>query len=149
MATSITTHFTLEEMLTSQTAVRFRYNEQFTPSEAIVRNLIALCENVLEPLRMILKRPVRVSSGYRCPRVNSKIGGATNSQHMQGQAADIQALNMNVEDLFILIKNSDIPFDQVIQEFDNWVHVSFAPGNRREALRAIKLGNGHTKYLPG
>jgi hypothetical protein len=149
MATQITSHFTLEEMLTSQTAVRFRYDEQFSPPDAIVKNLVALCENVLEPLRVALRKPIRVSSGYRCPRVNTKIGGASKSQHMQGEAADIQASSMGVEDLYLFIKNSDLPFDQLIQEFDNWVHISFAPRNRRETLRAIKLRNGHTKYLPG
>lgn len=146
MPTHLTPHFTLEELLTSQTAIRFRYDEQFSPPERVVSNLIALCENILEPLRVALKKPVRVSSGYRCPRVNVKIGGARKSQHLDGEATDIQVMSMEVEALFRFIKASDLPFDQLIQEFDSWIHISFSPRNRRDILRATKLGNGHTKY---
>jgi zinc D-Ala-D-Ala carboxypeptidase len=149
MARQLTPHFTLEEMLASQSAIRFRYEEQFTPPREVVENLERLCINILEPLRVSLQKPVKVSSGYRCLRVNKKIGGAKNSQHLRGEAADIQVLSMTVEDLFQLIKKSDLPYDQLIQEFDSWVHVSFGPQHRREPLRAVKLGNGHTRYLPG
>ncbi|WP_439585684.1 D-Ala-D-Ala carboxypeptidase family metallohydrolase [Dyadobacter bucti] len=148
MPTHLTSHFTLEELLTSQTAIRFRYDEQFSPSEQVVSHLIALCENILEPLRVALKQPIRVSSGYRCRRVNVKIGGAKKSQHLDGEAADIQVLSMEVEDLLQFIKASDLPYDQLIQEFDSWIHVSFSKRNRGEALRATKLANGHTKYTP-
>lgn len=149
MPTHLTTHFTLEEMLTSQTAIRFRYDEQFNPPANVISSLIALCENILEPLRRALKKPIRVSSGYRCPRVNAKIGGAKKSQHLDGEAADIQVMSMEVEELFQFIKASDLPFDQLIQEFDSWIHISFGPRSRREILRATKLANGHTKYSPG
>jgi zinc D-Ala-D-Ala carboxypeptidase len=148
MATQLTPHFTLDEMLTSQSAIRFRYHEQFSPPNEVLDNLERLCENLMEPLRVSLNKPVKVTSGYRCLRVNNKIGGAKGSQHLLGQAADIQVLSMAVEDLFNFIKESDLPYDQLIQEFGSWVHLSFGPQNRRQALRAIKLGNGHTKYLP-
>ncbi|MDQ6479773.1 D-Ala-D-Ala carboxypeptidase family metallohydrolase [Dyadobacter sp. LHD-138] len=149
MATQITPHFTMEEMLTSQTAIRFRYSEQFTPPNNVKQSLTALCQHVLEPIRVALAKPIRVSSGYRCLRVNTKIGGARNSQHIDGEAADIQVLSMTVEELYQFIKAGNFPYDQLIQEFDSWVHVSFGPRNRRQSLRAVKLGNGHTKYLPG
>ena len=149
MATQITPHFTLDEMLTSQSAIRFRYTEQFNPPASVVHSLTVLCQNVLEPIRLAVARPVRVSSGYRCVRVNKKIGGAQNSQHMDGEAADIQVLSMSVEALYQFIKAGNFPYDQLIQEFDSWVHISFASTNRKQALRAVKLGNGHTKYLPG
>ena len=145
----LTSHFTLYEMLLSQTAARFRYDEQFEPSDAIVNNLRTLCQNILEPLRHTLNQPVKVSSGYRCERVNTKVGGSKTSQHLVGEAADIVVFTMTVDGLFEFIKQSGLPFDQLIQEFDRWVHVSFRPNPRREPLRAIKLGNGHTKYLPG
>jgi zinc D-Ala-D-Ala carboxypeptidase len=148
VARQLTPHFTFEEMLTSQSAIRFRYLEQFTPTEDIVKSLERLCKNILEPLRVSLGKPVKVSSGYRCLRVNNKIGGAKHSQHLHGEAADILVLSMSVEELFIFIRESDLPYDQLIQEFDSWVHLSFGARNRREALRAVKLGNGHTKYLP-
>lgn len=145
----LSAHFTLHEMLTSQTAVRYRYDEQFDPSVQIVENLKQLCQRILEPIRIAVNVPIRVSSGYRCLRVNTKIGGSKTSQHMSGQAADIQTLSIATEELFQLIKQLDLPFDQLIQEFDSWVHVSFSDNPRRQVLRAVKLGNGHTKYLPG
>lgn len=148
MATHLAPHFTLEELLTSQTAIRFRYHEQFDPPTKVVKSLTELCENVLEPVRVAINRPIRVSSGYRCLRVNTKIGGAKKSQHIDGEAADIQVLSMTTEELFQFIKNGNFPYDQLIQEFDSWVHVSFGPKDRRQALRATKLGNGHTKYDP-
>lgn len=144
-----TPHFTLHEMLLSQTAVRFRYDEQFEPSDVIIENLRSLCQNILEPIRQSLNQPVKVTSGYRCLRVNTKIGGSKTSQHVEGEAADINVLSMTIEGLFQFIKQSGLPFDQLIQEFDAWVHVSFNANPRGQALRAIKSGNGRTKYLPG
>lgn len=143
----LSAHFSLHEMLTSQTAIRFRYDEQFEPSPQIVENLRQLSQQVLEPLRTAINVPVRVSSGYRCLRVNTKIGGSKTSQHMLGQAADIQVLSLSTEELFQWIRQQNVPFDQLIQEFDSWVHVSFSPDPRRQILRAIKLSNGQTKYL--
>lgn len=143
----LSAHFSLHEVLTSQTAIRFRYDEQFEPSPQIVENLRQLSQQVLEPLRTAINVPVRVSSGYRCLRVNTKIGGSKTSQHMLGQAADIQVLSLSTEELFQWIRQQNVPFDQLIQEFDSWVHVSFSPDPRRQILRAIKLSNGQTKYL--
>jgi len=145
----LSTHFSLREMLTSQSAIRFKYDEQFYPPENVIENLDQLCKKILEPLRIRLNKPIRISSGYRCLRVNSKIGGSKTSQHMVGEAADIQVMSMSVEALFQFIKSENLPFDQLIQEFDSWVHISFSAEPRRQVLRAIKQGNGHTKYLPG
>lgn len=144
-----TPHFSLQEMLLSQTAVRFRYDEQFEPADVIIENLRSLCQIIIEPLRHSLGQPIKVTSGYRCLRVNTRIKGSKTSQHMQGEAADINVLSMTIEGLFQLIKQSGLPFDQLIQEFDAWVHVSFHANPRGQVLRAIKLGNGQTKYLPG
>lgn len=146
----LTKHFTLEEMLSSQTAVRNGFDEQFSPDESIKENLKSLCENVLEPIRDIVGgASINVSSGYRCERLNSSIGGASSSQHTKGQAADIKCSAISVEQLYVDVKDSNIMFDQLIQEFGHWVHVSYtAVGvNRRECLRAIKV-DGVTKYIP-
>jgi len=142
-------HFSLREMLTSQSAVRFNYSEQFDPPAEVIESLRHLCKKVLEPVRIAIDKPVRISSGYRCFAVNKKIGGSKTSQHMFGEAADIQVLNMSVEQLFLFIKNGNFAFDQLIQEFDSWIHVSYRKNPRRQVLRAIKQGNGHTKYIPG
>lgn len=142
----LSAHFKLGEMLVSQTAVRQEITEQFEPSQQVIDNLTALCVNVLQPLREMIKKPVNVTSGYRCKRVNTAIGGAKKSQHLVGQAADINIKGKTTEALFQYIKNSGIPFDQLIQEFDSWVHVSYnSQGNRGEVLRATKK-NGKTVY---
>ncbi len=146
---NLTKDFTLEELLDSQSAVRLGYDEQFTPTDGVKENLKALCENVLQPIRDMIGVPVHVSSGYRCERVNKAIGGAETSQHPKGQAADINWLIGTPEQLYNTIKNSPIHFDQCIQEFGRWVHVSYNPigKNRRQCLRAIKV-DGATKYIP-
>jgi zinc D-Ala-D-Ala carboxypeptidase len=137
-------NFTLAEMLESQTARRKGISEQFTPSPEVINSLRALCKNILQPLRDAIGGPIKVSSGYRTPRLNRAIGGARNSQHMVGEAADIQGLNgLTNKQLFNKIKQLNLPFDQLIWEFGNdqnpaWVHVSFGPRNRRQVIRVTK-----------
>ncbi|MCS6818356.1 MAG: D-Ala-D-Ala carboxypeptidase family metallohydrolase [Chitinophagales bacterium] len=143
-------NFTLAEMLRSQTATRLGYDEQFKPSGPVIANLKALCENLLQPLREQLRKSIQVTSGYRCKRLNTAIGGSAKSQHLTGQAADIVVEGLSTEQLYQRIKKSKILFDQLIQEFDQWVHISYNPSrakNRRQCLRAVKE-NGKTKYLP-
>lgn len=140
-------------MLRSDTAVRLDFKEQFNPPQEIVENLELLCENVLEPLRMILNKPILISSGYRCPRLNAAVGGAHNSQHTVGEAADIQAEGMTTEELYLKIKTMGIiSFDQLIQEFaksktGGWIHISYKEPPRNICLIAEKI-NGQTVYTP-
>lgn len=145
----LTTHFTLEELLASQSAVRCGYDEQFAPPESIKENLKELCEKLLEPIRTRLNTSIHISSGYRCERVNSAIGGANTSQHCKGMAVDITAKGLTVEELYQAIKFSGIVYDQLIHEFDHWIHVSYTgvAANRMQCLRAIKV-DGATKYIP-
>lgn len=145
---NLSAHFTLHELLTSETAVRFNITEQFEPPKSVVNNLERLCQQVLEPLRMVLNAPIHVNSGYRCTRVNQMVGGSAKSQHMVGQAADIVVLSSDVETLFQTIRAVGLPFDQLIQEFDHWVHVSFRDKPRGEVLRATKTATGRTIYTP-
>lgn len=84
---------------------------------------------------------------YRCERVNSLIGGALDSQHKVGEVADIICPRLSQQELFQLIRQSNLPFDQLNDEFGSWVHVSHkqpAP-NRREVLSARKV-DGVTRY---
>ena len=151
----LTEHFSLEEMLRSEAAVRLCIDEQFSPPDSVKENLKSLCENVLEPLRAKLKEKVGndvvilVSSGYRCEKVNASIGGASNSQHLLGQASDSTAKGLTVEQYYQFVKESGIEIDQCIQEFGHWVHISFNPfsSNRNQFLRAIKVDKV-TKYIP-
>lgn len=146
----ISEHFSIEELVDSQTATRQGYEEQFSPPYYIKDNLISLCGAVLEPLRALTGSAILISSGYRCERLNNAIGGAENSQHVKGQAADIKSATLTVEELYVKIKTSGIVFDQLIQEFGRWVHISYCSTtgeNRGECLRAIKVA-GETRYIP-
>jgi hypothetical protein len=112
-------------------------------------NLRALAENVLQPARDALGA-IEVTSCYRSPEVNRKVGGASKSQHVQAQAADLKFFGGN-DVLFKWIARN-LEYDQIIWEFGTdvepaWVHVSYVEGkNRKQKLKAVKV-NGKTKYL--
>lgn len=129
MATQLSKYFTLAEALASQTALVNGFMEQFNPPVEVVNNLTALHVNVLDPVRELVGVPVTESSGYRCPRLNTKVGGEPGSQHPKGEAADIRAQGYTPDDLYAKIKASDIAFDQLIIEHDlagdRWVHISY------------------------
>ena len=137
-------NFDLAQFTTSQTAIR--KNIDNTPPPEVLFSLEQLCNKVLEPL---LKKGFKfsINSGYRSPALNKAIGGAKDSQHTKGQAADLNPIGLSVEDLYTEIIKSQIPFDQIIQEFNSWVHISYKSEPRLSKLRAIKV-NGKTVYTP-
>lgn len=105
-----------------------------------VRERIALkqlVDNVLQPLRDLYGKPIKINSGYRSPLVNMKVKGSPKSQHMKGEAADITggSREENMK-LYNLIRDN-LPFDQLINEYDfTWVHVSYkAKGNRKQEIK--------------
>ena len=106
--------FTLEEMTFSNTARAEGIPNQ--PGAVEIESLRALCGAVLDPLREALGRPVKVNSGYRGPALNRRLKGVAKSQHLTGQAADIQSPGMAVVELFKLVIKLKLPFDQVIFE---------------------------------
>ena len=129
-------HFSIRELTASAVARRRGYDN--TPPEDVRRNLVALTDNVLDPLREAYGKPIFVTSGYRCPRLNKAVGGAKGSQHLTGQAADIRSASDEPWEnklLFDLRQSLGLPFDQLIDEhgFD-WIHVSFGPRHRRQVL---------------
>jgi zinc D-Ala-D-Ala carboxypeptidase len=136
-------HFTLDELTHSQAATRRGLKND--PDTAARENLQHLVDAVLDPLREALGRPVVISSGYRSPAVNRAVGGAASSQHVLGQAADITVPGMTVAQVVATIRRLGLPFDQLIDEFGSWVHVSHSPRNRRQVLRAKRTAAG-TKY---
>jgi len=142
-----TKNFSLQELLL--TVNRQFDEEQYNPPPEIIENLRALCVNILQPLRDLLGTPVNINSGYRCPSLNKSIKGAKNSQHMTGQAADIVDHTNGNEFLFKRIKELNLPFDQLIDEFGfRWVHVSYDPSrNRKQILQARKDAKGQTIYV--
>jgi zinc D-Ala-D-Ala carboxypeptidase len=144
----ITPNFSLREMIHSDISVRDGILN--VPNAKHLDALTALCENVLQPLRNKLGVPVRVSSGFRCRALNShrEVGGAPNSQHLRGEAADIHAKGYTPQQLFDFVIASGIVFDQVIQEFDEWVHISYTTRreNRQSAVIATRRKDGSAKY---
>jgi hypothetical protein len=131
-------HFTLEELK------KTTWNFPNEPDEASIKNLEALCKNVLEPIRELLGCSLRITSGYRSQRVNQAVGGVPSSQHRLGQAADFVPISqdaIHLELQFEAIRQSDIPYWQLILEF-GWIHVSFIAGQepKRQALIAYKDG---------
>ena len=132
-------YFTLEELSASTEARKMGIGN--TPTAEAAKNLTALVDAVLDPLREKYGRPIHVSSGYRCPRLNKAVGGAVTSQHTTGEAADIYVSRAReLAELFALIYYT-LPFDQLIwergtDEAPAWIHVSYREGdNRRECLR--------------
>lgn len=138
-------HFSLTELTKSQTGERKGIDN--TPGDREIQNLKDLCENVLEKIRINFGKPVVVNSGYRGPKLNKAIGGSKTSQHMTGQAADIEIPGMDNKMLFCWIKDN-LNFDQLILEFyvngvpdSGWVHVSWnSSGNRGQVLTIDKSG---------
>jgi len=128
--------FTIDELCRSETAQRKGINN--TPTDNVRKNLTALVANVLDPLREWYGKPIYVNSGYRCPALNKAVGGVANSQHLTGQAADID-VNDTAENRKLMRHIEDnLDFDQLIWENGGaWVHVSYrADGkNRRQVLR--------------
>lgn len=130
-------YFTMNELTHSATAIRKGIDN--TPDNTAKANLTALVANILDPLREAYGKPIVVSSGYRCAKLNRAVGGVARSQHITGQAADIQSVSKSKADhkkLFELVQRLRLPYDQLIDEYDyKWVHISFnTKGNRRQVL---------------
>lgn len=141
-------YFTIKELTKSTTAIKRHIDN--TPSKEVERSLTALVEKVLDPLREAYGKPIIVTSGYRCPKLNAIVGSTPSSQHVKGEAADIKTIEDTPEEnkkLYDLIVKLKLPFDQLINEHNyDWVHVSFGARHRRQKLRAVRK-NGRTVYV--
>ena len=128
--------FSIEELTKSNTAQQKGIKN--IPSKEQERNLIALIENVLDPLREAYGRPIVVTSGFRCKELNKAVGGSPSSQHLLGLAADIRTIEDTKAEnkkLFDLAQKLKLPFDQLIDEHNlDWVHISYSNRNRRQVL---------------
>jgi hypothetical protein len=149
----LTANFSLAEMTKSETALRLGIANE--PNEEQLEALRTLCENVLQPIRDHYGMGVKVNSALRVLEVNRAVGSKDNSDHVKGQAADIEIPGVANADLANYIVEN-LPFTQCILEFytqgvpdSGWVHVSYDPANlKKQPLTAIKE-NGKTVYLPG
>jgi zinc D-Ala-D-Ala carboxypeptidase len=131
-------NFFLEEFLISQTANRLGIAN--TPNQTHINNLKALCDNLLQPLRNHVNSPIIITSGYRSPALNKAIGGSQNSQHSNGEAADFTVHGMSPIVTCRLIIKLKLPFDQLIHEFNSWVHISYSSRHRRQILTIDRNG---------
>lgn len=137
-------NFTLNEMVKSGTATAKHIDN--TPNREQIENLSVLCRDILQPIREAWGEPIVVSSGFRCPKLNSAVGGSKTSQHMTGAAADIHTVsdtkvnNKKLFDLIVkLIKEGKIVVGQCIDEYDyNWVHCSIPSKTKRNQILHLK-----------
>ena len=129
-------NFTLSELIKSDTATKNDINN--LPDLNSLDNLLNLIVFCLQPLRDKIQRPIIISSGYRCNKLNRLVGGAGNSQHLLGCAADFKVQGMTIEQTIDFIKKSGIEYDQLINEYDRWVHISYSNGRNRKSC--FKIG---------
>ena len=137
----LTKNFTLEELTKSSTADRLHIDNK--PDETQLRKLKELCENVLQPIRDKINKPIYINSGFRCLELNKAVRGVPSSQHRLGEAADIDTRSyQGNKELFILLeemsKNGEIEFDQLIDEYNyNWIHISYRKNSNRNQVLHI------------
>ncbi len=127
-------NFKMSELIYSETAIKNNINNM--PDINSLDNLLNLIYYCLQPARELLNAPMTITSGFRNPLVNRLVGGVNSSQHLYGQAADFIIKGMTPNQIISIIKTSKIEFDQLINEYDKWVHISYNKGkNRREVLK--------------
>jgi zinc D-Ala-D-Ala carboxypeptidase len=132
---NLTEHFTLAELTTTS-------HRQFdnTPNDAELANLQKLAEFLEEVKALLDGKPIMINSAFRSKQVNDSVGSKDTSQHRTGSAADIRVPGMSPDAVVRALVASDLPFDQVIREFDAWTHISISPTPRRQALIIDRAG---------
>ena len=137
-------HFSLREMTFSEAAARM--GREVEPTAEQMANAQHLCNALLEPIRQQLNRPMTILSGIRPQWLNDAVGGAPNSKHVLGLAADVVVQGMSPDNFCRWIKLRGFVVDQVICEFGRWTHIGLSTtAPRNQYLIATKV-NGATKY---
>lgn len=141
------TYFTLAELLKSNTAKQNGIDN--TPTFEVVRHLEELTEKILDPLRAAWGKPIRVKSGYRCPRLNAAVGGSKTSVHMIGYAADLQtsgSFSIFRDFTVAWFKSTYTKFDQLLLERDEktgdqWIHIGLYnnAGQQRGIVKVMEV----------
>ena len=145
-------HFSLEEIIKSQTASRLGLNN--TPTEEQINKLQYLCNNILEPLRRAFNKPIIITSGFRSECLCEAIGSSKNSQHAKGEAVDLEIIGVSNKKVSDWIDNN-CDYDQLILEYhtpnepnSGWVHVSLKEQNNRKQYLFCYKENDKTIYKP-
>jgi len=135
-------HFTIDELTFSETAARKGIDN--TPSDDVLDNLYKTAMEMENVRKLLGNNFIHISSGFRCVELNTLIGSKKTSSHVRGLACDFTARGYgNPNDIVSAIVNSDINYDQLILEYDSWVHISFCEDKevpRKEALSINKDG---------
>jgi zinc D-Ala-D-Ala carboxypeptidase len=134
-------HFTLEELTRSEVAERKGLDN--TPNASEVSNLVRLA-GLLEEVRALLNKPILLNSGFRSKAVNDSVGSKDTSQHRIGCAADIRVPGMTPKEVVEACIKANIGYDQIIEEFGSWTHISVpntdSTAPRRQALIIDRQG---------
>ena len=148
-------HFKLKHLIYSNTAKNNSINNfpgvDNSPSQTeVVENLRSLMEIVVDPIVDIYPDLI-ITSGYRCITLNSRLGGSSTSQHVFGQAVDIQIPGLSTADVYNYIYYQVTGWDQLIWEYperggSSWVHVSYSSRNRRKTTLASRSSTYHNLY---
>ena len=141
-------NFTVSEITRSNTAKRKGIDN--SPTDKHLKSLQLMITHLIQPIRDELG-PIRVTSGYRSPKVNRAVGGSRKSQHCKGEALDLQFWRdgkMINKEIYDFVINSDLKFDQMINEFDfSWIHLSYNhTRNKNVILEAFTDEDGDTAY---
>jgi hypothetical protein len=151
-------HFSVKELTRSDTAVRLGIDN--TPTAEYLKNLLVMCEKVLEPVRAHFG-PVRVNSGYRSLALNMAVNPMTStidklSKHCTGQAVDFEVMGTSNVIVAEWCRDNLPEYDQIILEFytpgdpnSGWVHVGFVEGHNRKQLLTAARVSGKTEYKVG
>ena len=144
MIMMLSKYFSLRELTFSKIAEDNDIDN--TPTPDILEKLKHTASQ-LDKVRELLGKPVNISSGYRCLQVNRRLGSKDSSQHLKAEAVDFKCeLFGSPKKVFDTIKASNIQFDQLILEFNSWVHISFVKtGGRRECLVVDRFGTERIK----
>ena len=138
-------NFTLGEMIASDTAKKLGIDN--TPNLLAIYHLEELCKNLLQPIRDAWGKPIKVTSGYRCYRLNRAVGGSPTSVHPLGWAADIKPASGSYAEfekfvINFLKEHPEIKFDQAIRETSGkskWLHLGFKNGAGRQRMQVFDL----------
>jgi hypothetical protein len=130
---NLSEHFTLAEM--THTDHRSFDN---TPNEAELANLKRLAEFLEEVKTTLGGKPVIINSAFRSKKVNDAVGSSDRSQHRIGCAADLRVPGMTPDQVVRAVIAANLPFDQIIREFNAWTHISI-PNTATAKPRGSKL----------
>jgi len=145
MNIQLSPNFNLREFTRSSTATQQDITNE--PPLAVIYKLQTLCQTVLQPIRYLWGGPIFVTSGYRSKQLNQAVGGATDSDHIYGCAADIRSrsddktTNKALFDLIVsMIKSGEIEVKQLIDEKNyDWIHISYQDGRTTKRNQILHI----------